>query len=135
MKADDHRAAARLQPVGQRRGEEVLEVFQLVVDRNPQGLKDTSGRVSGDGTCVMPLGAAGLRGSNGRDKIGGRPVGDVRPLRDDGASNRAAGPLFAKLLEQLGQLVFVERGEQFRCGRAGGRIKSHVEGRTAGRAM
>ncbi len=131
MEADDHRAAARLQPVGQRSREKVLKVFQLVVDGNPQGLKDTSGRVSGDGSGVMPLGTAGLRGGNSRDKIGGRPMGDVRPPRDDGSSNRPAGPLFAKFLEQLGQLIFVERGEQLRRGGPSRGIKPHIERRAA----
>jgi hypothetical protein len=110
-------------------------VFQFVIDSNPQSLKDTRGRVSGDGNSVMPLRAAGLSDSNGRDQIGGRPVRDVRPPRDDGSSNRAAGPLFAKLLKQLGQRIFVERGEQLRRSRASGRIKSHVECRAARRLV
>jgi hypothetical protein len=135
MKTDDHRAAARLQPVGQRCGEEFLEVFQLVIDGNPQGLKDTSGWVSGDRSGVMPLGTAGLRGGNSRDKIGGRPMRDIRATRDDGSSNRPAGPLFAKTLEQLGQFAFVERSQQFRCGWPSGRIESHIERRAARLAL
>jgi len=48
MEADDDRAAAGRKPVRQRRGEEVLEVFEFVVNGDSQGLKDARGRVNGD---------------------------------------------------------------------------------------
>jgi hypothetical protein len=74
MEADDHRAAAGLNPVGERRGEKLLEVFQLVVDGNSQGLKDPCARMD----IVAPLRTARHRGGDGGDEVGRRPLGVVR---------------------------------------------------------
>jgi hypothetical protein len=53
MEADDHRASAGLHPIGQRAGEELLEVLEFVVDGDPQGLKD-AGRGMGFVTVFWP---------------------------------------------------------------------------------
>ena len=74
METDDHRAAAGLNPVGKRRGEKLLEVFQLVVDGNPHGLKNTCARMD----IVASLRPARQRSGDGCDEVGRRPLGVVR---------------------------------------------------------
>ncbi len=131
METDNHHAAADREPVRQRRGEEVLEVFQFVVDGNSQGLKHARGRVNRDRGSMAAFRFVRMRGRDGRDEVGGGPIGDVGATGDNGASDRATGPLFAKPLKQIGELVFVERGEQLGRGLSCGRIESHVERCTA----
>jgi hypothetical protein len=74
MKTDDYRAAARLNPVGKRRGEKLFEVLQLVVDGNSQGLKNTCGRMD----VVASFRPAWQRVGDGREEIGRRPFGAAR---------------------------------------------------------
>jgi hypothetical protein len=108
METNDHRAAAGLYPLGQRSGQKLLEVFEFVIDGNPQGLKDPRGRVN----FLTSFRAPRHRLGDGGDEIGGRPVSNLRPTGDDGTSNRAAGALFAELLKQLGQLGFTHCRKQ-----------------------
>jgi len=108
MKTNDHRAAAGLYSLAQRCGQKLLEVFEFVIDGNPQGLKDPRGRVN----FVTFFRPAWNRLGDGGDEIGGRPVSNLRPTGDDGTSDRPAGALFAELLKQLGQLGFAQRRKQ-----------------------
>jgi hypothetical protein len=108
METNDHCAAAGLYPLGQRSGQKLLEVFEFVIDGNPQGLKDPRGRVN----FVTSFRPARHRLGDGGDELGGRPVGNVRPTGDDGPSDRAAGAFFAELLKQIGQLGFAQCRKQ-----------------------
>lgn len=108
METDDHRAAAGLYQLGQCGGQKLLEVFEFVIDGNPQGLKDPRGRVNFLTSFRPPR----HRLRDGCDEIGGRPVSNLRPTGNDGTSNRAAGAFFAELLKQIGQLAFTQRRKQ-----------------------
>jgi hypothetical protein len=123
METDDHRASAGLHPVGQRPGQKLLKVFEFAIDGNPQSLKDPRGRVNFV-TSLRPA-RQGLR--DGRDEIGGCPIGNLGPPCDDGTGDRSAGALFRVSLKQVSQLGFAERRKKFRGGGSRGRIKSHVE--------
>jgi len=108
METNDHRAAAGLNPLGQRSGQKLLEVFEFVIDGNPQGLKDPRGRVN----FVTSPRPARQRLRDGGDELGGRPMGNLGPTGDDGTSDRAAGAFFAELLKQLGQVGFTQCRKQ-----------------------
>ncbi len=108
METDDQSATAGLHPLGQRCGQKLLEVFEFVIDGNPQGLKDPRGRVN----FLTSLRPARHRLGDGGDEIGGRPVGNLGPTDNDGPSNRAAGAFFAELLKEVGQLGFAQRRQQ-----------------------
>ncbi len=123
MKTDDHRASAGLQPVEQRDGQELLEVLELVVDGNSQGLKDTRGRVD----LVASHCAARQALSNGGDEIGGRPLRKFELPRHDCPGNRSARAFFPKSLKEVGQFSRAERRQKIGRTRSRGGIKSHVE--------
>jgi len=108
METDDHRASTGLHPLWQRNGEELVEVFELVVDGNSQGLKDTRGRVN----FATSLPAMRQGAGNGRDQIAGRPVRELVSPRDDRPRDRTAGTLFPEPLKKLCQFVFVERRQE-----------------------
>jgi hypothetical protein len=123
METDDHRVSAGLHPVDQRPGQKLLKVFEFVIDGNPQSLKDSRRRVNFV-TSFWPA-RQGLR--NGRDEIGGGPIGNLSPPCDDRPGDRSTGALFSVSLKQVSQLGFAERRKKFRGGCSRGGIKSHVE--------
>jgi hypothetical protein len=123
METEDHRASTGLYPVGERPVQKLLEVFELMIDGNPQGLKDPRGGMN----FVTSLRPAGQRLRDGRDEIRARPLSDLGAPGNDGTGNRAAGALFCELLKQFCQLAFAERREKFRGGRSRRGIKTHVE--------
>jgi hypothetical protein len=123
METEDYRASAGRHPLGERPGQKLLEVFEFVIDGNPQGLKDPRGGMDFV-TSLRPAGQ-GLR--DGCDEIRGRPMSDLGPPGDDRTGDRAAGALFSELLKQLGQLGFAQGCKEFRGGRSRGGVKTHVE--------
>jgi hypothetical protein len=123
MKTDDHRASADLQPVGQRDREELLEVLELVVDGNSQGLKDTRGRVN----LVMSLWAARKALGDRGDEIGGRPLREFGPPRDDCPGNCSARAFFSESLKKVGQFSLAERRQKIGRGLSCRGVKPHVE--------
>jgi hypothetical protein len=98
-------------------------VLELVVDGNPQALKDTGGWVN----FVMSPWPARQGLGDGRDQIGGRPLGKLRPPRDNRTGDRSARTLFGESLKEVGQFGFAERREQFGRSRSLRGVKPHVE--------
>jgi hypothetical protein len=123
MKTEDHRASAGFHPVGQRDGEELVEVFELVVDGDPQGLKDTCGWVNFMTAFPRMRQSVG----NDGDQIADRPLRQFVSPRDDGPGDGPAGALFSGPLKEVGQLVFVERCQEIGSGWACRRVETHVE--------
>jgi hypothetical protein len=122
MEADDDRAPAGVEPVGQGACEKPLEVLEFVVDGNSQRLEDARGRVN-----FMAAFRARLRSGDGVDQIAGGPFAVLGSPRHDRTGDRSAGSLFAEALENAGQFRFVESGQEIRGGRPVGRVKSHIE--------
>lgn len=82
MECDDDGPPRGVQSLGQDCGENGLEVFQLAVDGNSQGLEHPRGRMS--------VGPPGLRVKgfvDGFDQISRRPNGPIRAAKYDRASN------------------------------------------------
>jgi hypothetical protein len=100
-------------------------MFEFAIDGNPQGLEDAGRRMN----VVVPLGSAGRRLLDGCDQVGNGPVSDVAAPGDNRPGDRTARRFFAVTLKEVGQLAFVERGEEIRSARSGSGIESHVEGR------
>ena len=123
METDDHRASVGLQPVGQRDRQEPLKVLELVVDRDSQGLKKTRGRVN----FVTSLWAARQALGDRSHEIGGRPLREFGPPRDNCPGNRSARAFFPESLKQVTQFSHSERRQQIGRSRSRRGIKSHVE--------
>lgn len=104
METNDHRATAGLNPVGQSACQELLEVFEFVIDGNPQSLKNPCGGMN----FLTPLRPARQRLSDGCHEIGRRPLAEIGTTGDDGTRDRPAGAVFSKLLKEFGQVRFAE---------------------------
>ena len=79
MESDDDRPPIGVQSFRKEVGEEGLEVFELMVDGNSQGLKD-----AGCGMFLaLPGTAAGMGSCDGFDQIGGSSNRTARAAIDD----------------------------------------------------
>lgn len=117
VEADDGRAPAGFEHVGEQ-SEGRLKMGELVIDRDSQGLKYTSGRVD----------RPPLAGDAPPDDLGEPAGGFNRPRLDDSPGDAPAVPLFTVFKEDSRQLLFIESIDQI--GRAGGarsRVEPHVE--------
>ena len=127
MEGDDDCPPVGVQSLGQDIGEKGLEVLKLAIGGNSQRLKDAGGRMG-----FGPPSAARVKGLIDRfDQVGRCLDGLIGPAKHNGAGDRSAGRLFAKLEKQVRQFVFVECREKFGRRHALCRVKSHVE-RTIG---
>jgi hypothetical protein len=79
METEDYCPSAGPHSLGERPGQKLSEMFELVIDGNPQGLKDPRGGMD----FVTSLRPAGRRLRDGRDEIRGRPLGDFGAPGDD----------------------------------------------------
>jgi hypothetical protein len=126
MKSDDDRSSTGVQSFGKRGGKGGLEVIELLVNGNPQRLKDAGG---GMRFMTLPA-AAGQRIGHSFDQLSRCLHGPAGAAADNRASNRPAGRLFAEVKQEIRQLGFLERREEFRGGLTLCRVETHVE-RTA----
>jgi hypothetical protein len=122
MEADDDRAPAGAEPLGQGACEKPLEVLEFVVDGNSQRLEDACGRVN-----FVTAFRARLRSGDGVHQLGCCPFAVLGSPRHDRTGDRSACSLFAEALENVGQLRFAERGQEIRGGWPLGQVKPHIE--------
>jgi hypothetical protein len=123
MKRKDHRPPTGGQSLRKGNGKGGLEVIELVIDGNSQGLKDAG--------CRMGLRSPACGGrqaeSDGFNQIGTRPQRVASAAFDDGFCDRSAGGLFAVAEQEVRQVIFVDRGEQVGGRFSLRRVETHVE--------
>jgi hypothetical protein len=108
-----------------------LELFELVIDGNPQRLKDARRRMPRSlATCVARRSFASTATAGAGHGLGEIAGGANRPpgtKGDDVARETPALRLFAKALEDPGQFLFVEAGHKFTGGFSLRRVEPQIE--------
>jgi hypothetical protein len=100
-----------------------LEVIELLINGNSQCLKDAGG-----GVRFMTVPAAARKGfGHCFDQVSRSPHGAVRAARDNRAGNRPAGRLFSVAKQEVRQLGFLERSEDFRGRLTLCDVEPHIE--------
>jgi hypothetical protein len=133
METDDSDESAGFETIVKDARERCFELFELVVDGDPQGLKDARGGMS----VTLPARSTG-RWPVRRPRSGDR-VGQVQPganwpelARFDNAAGHATAVRFLSIaLEQLAKLPFVESRDECRRGFSLCDVKPQIE-RTVG---
>jgi hypothetical protein len=122
MECDDDCPPLGVQSVGKDCAEKGLEVFQLAVDGDSQGLEYPGGRMS------LGPPAIGIEDFvDGFDKVGRSANGLASAANRDRVSNRSAGRLFAEPKEEIRQFALVGGRKELGRRRPLRGIKSHVE--------
>jgi len=123
MERNDDRSSSGAQSFGKRGGKGGLEVIELLVNGNPQRLKNAGGGVR----LITLAAAAGKRFGHSFDQFSRCPHGPAGAAADNRAGNRPAGRLFAVAKQEVRQLGFLECGEEFRGRLTLCRVETHVE--------
>ena len=102
MKRDEDRPPAGGQSLGKGSGKGSLEVIELVVDGDPQGLKHAGCRVA----LGPPAGAVRKSGCDGVDQVGARPQWATCTAFDNRVRDRSGRGFFAVAGENVGEVRF-----------------------------
>ena len=104
MKRDDREAAARhQQPLG--RGEAPVELAELVIDRDPQGLKGAGRRIE-PGLTPRDCAAHDVR------ELAGAADRGTTARRDDCSCDAPCVAFLAEIANQFGEVALLEPGNQ-----------------------
>ena len=123
MESDEDRPPSGTQSFRKRGGKGRLEVIKLVIDGNPQRLKDAGCRM-----CLKAPATAGRKGiGDGFNQVGRRPHRAAGAATHDRVGNRPAGGLFAEVEEKVRQFGFPQRGEEFGRRLSLRGVETHVE--------
>jgi hypothetical protein len=125
MEGDDDRSAALAKTARQHGRKEVVEVFELVVGGDSQGLKHARG-----GMGLRPATRVN-RFADRLDQVGGSPNGTRCAPGDDCSGDVAAESFLAVFEEDVSQLGLIEGREELGRRNSTARVKAHVE-RAAG---
>ena len=120
VEADDHQPAARPQAVGQL-GQQALELAQLVVDGDAQGLEGARGWI--------PVALAARHRARRPAPARADVVAELAPVasRDDGGGDLACEALLAKVAQDAFQLGGIGPAQEIGRGLALRRVHAHVE--------
>ena len=127
MKADDDGPSVRIEPLGNRRCKGGLELLELLIDGDAEGLKDTC-----CGMGVVAVTSAGSQGTgDGFDQLAGRFHWVDRTPADNCAGDGPACRFFSITKKDVREVLFAKLGQQTRGRFALRRVETHVE-RTRG---
>jgi hypothetical protein len=111
MKRDEDRPPAGGQSLGKGSGKGSLEVIELVIDGDPQGLKHAGCRMG----LATPAAAVRKSGGDRVDQIGARSKRATCAAFDNRVRDRSGRGFFTVARQQVGQLRFSDRGEKLGC--------------------